>query len=89
MSDNFRSIALSGIERHSGWLKTSSDQIERYVRMLGARPEYETKAEAAMGDAEKALVEALEKLRKERRRFQKLKVEEKKRGKAAGWVGPL
>lgn len=84
MSDNFRSIALSGITRHAEWLKTSSDQIERYVRMLGDRPDYETKAEAAMEDAEKALLEALEKLRKERRRFRRLKVEERKHGREAG-----
>lgn len=58
-----RDIALSGVERHSEWLRTSSQQIAQYAKMLVDRPKYETKAEGALDDAEKALVSALDQVR--------------------------
>ena len=57
-----RSIALSGIERQADWLKSSGQQLGQYAKMLIDRPKYETKAEAALEQAQEALEEALGKV---------------------------
>ena len=46
---------LHWIERHSQMLVHSAEQILFYVRELQAIPDWETKAEAAMGDADRAM----------------------------------
>ncbi len=60
--ERLRSIALSGIERQSEWLKTGGQQIGQYADMLASRPKYETRAEESLEAAQSALEEALGKI---------------------------
>ena len=55
-----RDIALTGIEEHASWVKYSAASIARYVKMLTYQPPFETRAEAAIEDAHKAMLEALQ-----------------------------
>lgn len=71
----FRAIALDGIERHARWVLESSGHVASYMDMLADRPQYETKAEAAMQEAETTLTEALERVKAARERFSKIKQE--------------
>lgn len=54
-----REIALAGIEDHASWIKYSAASIARYVKMLTYQPPFETRAEAAIEEAEKELAAAL------------------------------
>lgn len=75
ISDNLRELALSGIERHAWWLKTSSREIVHYVKMLTHKPPWETMAEAAIKEAEEALIEAATNLDKAKALYADLKTE--------------
>lgn len=75
MTDNLRTIALGGIKDHSYWLKTSASRLVHYIQLLVSRPDYETMAEDEMNEAEKSLLEALEKLREVKAAYQAKPVE--------------
>ncbi len=75
ISDNLRELAISGIERHAWWLKTSSREIVHYVKMLTHKPPWETMAEAAIKEAEEALAEATINLGKAKGLYADLKTE--------------
>ncbi len=57
-SDQLRQDALWWITYHSNRLRSCSLSLVEYVSWLDHRPNYETQAEAAMKDAEDALIEA-------------------------------
>lgn len=84
----FRKIALAGIERQCHWLKASSEQLTHYVGMLEDRPSFETLAEDAMRETEKALTRALVDVGMALTKFRELKVEsdngESKKGSEIG-----
>lgn len=72
MTDNLFQIALEGIERHTHWLRHSAKEALHYAQLLNAQRNFETRAEAAITDAEAALTEALDQLQKARATYQAL-----------------
>jgi len=77
MSDLLRTISLEGIEFHCDTLRYAARTMSTYVMRLTHQPPYETKAGAAIEDAEKALAEALESVREMKTVYQGLSVREK------------
>ena len=54
------SISLEAIERKANWIKADADDLARYVNLLVALPDYDTKAEEAVMSAVAAIREAQE-----------------------------
>ncbi len=54
-----RQVALGGIEHKANWLRDDAVGLQGYLKMLDRLPEWDTKAEAAVADAEAALTETL------------------------------
>lgn len=52
-------FAMTNIETKSIWVRDDAEGIARYVRMLDTLPEFETRAEDEIKNAENALTEAL------------------------------
>jgi hypothetical protein len=61
---------LGGIESKAAWIARDGQGLADYVAMLAVRRNFETLAEAAMDDAEKALLEALKTVRAARKAYQ-------------------
>ena len=59
MTDSEVSATLGRIEQYSSWLTNDAETVRRNVRALSARPDYETKANAAMQLAKTRLEAAL------------------------------
>lgn len=53
---------LERVERYSTWIISDAETVRRNVRMLGKRPGYETKANAAMQLAKTRLEAAMKDL---------------------------
>lgn len=65
---------LGAIESKSRWLRQDAAGLASYVRQLGARRSFETKAEDALATAEHELVSALETVRAARKHVDALPV---------------
>lgn len=59
MSNDEVAATLDRIEHYSTWLTNDAETVRRNVRMLGRRPNFETKANAAMQLAKTRLEAAL------------------------------
>lgn len=66
---------LAGIESKAKWMEHDGRFLAGYVRMLPLRRDFETKAEAAIDDAERALIEALKIVRNARAAYNSKPVE--------------
>lgn len=66
---------LAAIESKGSWLKQDAQFLADYVRMLDVRRDFPTLAEAAMDEAEKELIAALQVVRKSRAVFNAKPVE--------------
>lgn len=67
---------LGGIESKAAWIARDGQGLADYVAMLPMRRNYETEAEAAIDDAEKALLDALKTVRASRAAYQAKPVEQ-------------
>lgn len=63
-------IALDSIERQSFWSAYSAKEIEHAVGLISFTPEFVTRAEAGLREADKALTTALERIRKARKKLE-------------------
>ncbi len=57
---------LAGIESKATWIATDGKMLADYVARLPVQRNFETRAEAAIDDAERALIEALKVVRASR-----------------------
>ena len=57
------SICLDGIESKARWIRDSSANLAFYVRQLPSRPEWDTKAQDMLTQAEHELLAALQRVR--------------------------
>jgi hypothetical protein len=69
------SDVLAAIESKCFWIKADANELVMCVARLPFRHEFETKAEAAMDDAERELIEALKAVRKSRAAYHAKQVE--------------
>lgn len=60
MSETLYKVALEGIERNARYVSKGAIEVAAHVRALLFQRNFETKAEAAIIDAENSLVQALE-----------------------------
>ncbi len=73
-SNQLRQDALYWIDWHCRTLRKSAVSVVEYVGWLDHQPDYETLAEAAIDDTEKALAEAVADLAKAKEAFRALRV---------------
>jgi hypothetical protein len=64
---------LFWVEYYADDLKSRSDSIAHYSRLLVSRPPFETKAEAALDRAEGALLRALQLVRQAKMKLEQVK----------------
>lgn len=57
------SVCLDGIESKARWLRDDAANLSFYVRQLPSRPDFETKAQDMLAQAEHELLAALQKVR--------------------------
>jgi hypothetical protein len=69
------SDVLASIESKATWLKQDAKFMADFVAMLSVRRDFETRAEAAMDEAERELIEALKSVRQSRKAFNAVPVE--------------
>lgn len=67
---------LAGIESKAKWMEQDGKFLAQYVSMLPLRRDFETRAEAAIDDAEQALVAALKIVRESRKAYNSKPVEQ-------------
>lgn len=70
--DHLDQIAFDGVDRHCKWLRYSGRSVVEYINLLIAQRPFETLAEENIDNAEKALTEALEKVRAAREYYKSL-----------------
>jgi hypothetical protein len=63
MTQLSESVCLSGIESKARWLRDDAVNLSFYVRQLPSRPEWETKAQDMLTQAEHELLAALQRVR--------------------------
>lgn len=59
-------IALDGMERKAKWVKSDAESLSQYASMIDDLPEWRTRAEDRLDEAEARLVEALHTVRQVR-----------------------
>lgn len=72
MTETLYKIALECIERYAHHVTRGAQEISHYVRTLTFQRSFETKAEAAIEDAEKALIQSLNMVRAAKASYQAL-----------------
>jgi len=60
---------LHGVESDARWVAYYAASARRRVQVLGSRPDWETRAQAGLADAERELTRALEAIRAARHEY--------------------